>query len=139
MLKKVVDIFIALLLISVVMGANQLPKGDSVKIDYTFGILLMPNWQEPVTYAMLGFHEGKLIEKKHISKKEFILMASGNLRSAANPEKKDLFFKYDVPQCKVGYEQSQNAYLVNCPVLNNLWKLRYQVFPGDPIEETQSV
>ena len=139
LLKKVSDIFIALILISVVMGANQLPKGETVKIDYTFGILLMPNWQEPVTFSVLGFHEGRLVEKKHISKKEFILMASGKLKSVVNPEKKDLFFKYGVPQCKVVYDQPQNAFLLNCPVLNNLWKLRYQVYPGDPIEETQSV
>lgn len=122
-----------------VIGANQLPKADAMKVDYTFGILLMPNWQEPITYSILGFHDGKLIEKKHISKNEFILMASGRMQSIANPEKKDLFFKYDVPQCKVGYERSQNEFLLQCPALNNLWKLRYQVYPGDPIEETQSV
>ncbi|NQX92141.1 MAG: hypothetical protein HRT74_08490 [Flavobacteriales bacterium] len=136
-IKHIAFVFIALSVAFLCGFANEASaeKASRIKVDYDLGILLMPNWNAPVTYAVIGLHEGNMINRQYITEKEFILIASGNMRSKANLEKTDMFFKYGVDHCGVEYDAELENHIIDCSVLNNLWKVRYKVYPGDPIPQ----
>lgn len=138
--RKILDFSLLATFTVALMAANVPINRSAIAVDYKLGILLMPNYQEPVTYAVLGLHKGEVISKSYLTQEEFILIGTGNIRSKANPEKANFFAKYDVPYCEATYDSVFTSFSVQCKAMNNLWKLRYQVRPGDPIiESTASV
>jgi hypothetical protein len=106
------------------------------QIDYSLAISLQPNWQEPITYATLGIHKGKIVSTDFLSSHEFILVASGHLQNKANPSKVNLFEAFQIANCEVEYDAPFRSYWVDCPMIDRLWKLRYRVKPGETKKES---
>lgn len=94
-------------------------------------IQLMPNWGEPITFAIVTVFEGKVIGKRPLNKGQFILIGTGQLKDVANPEKINLFEQHGITNCTTSYDDVRRQHRYHCECVNNLWKLRYSDHPGD--------
>lgn len=89
--RKTSDFSLLAILTVAIMAANLPVTRSAIAVDYQLGILLMSNYQEPVTYAVLGLHEGEIVSKSYLTQEEFILIGTGHIRSKANPDKSNFF------------------------------------------------
>lgn len=112
------------------LGVCSLCLTLPTQVEYTLGISLQPNWQEPITFATLGIHKNKIVSTDFHSAHEFTMIASGNMRSKANPSKVNYFEAYHIPHCEVEYDAPMREFVVRCSVVEQLWRLRYAIKPG---------
>ena len=68
-----------------------------------------------------------VVESQPISRLNFIRQVQGRTFSAANPDGENLFRKYGVSKCL--NSQDSTGFVNDCPVLDDLWKLRFWEFP----------
>lgn len=87
------------------------------KPKYYLGFNLMPNQNNLISYALIKVFE-KDTTVKFITKKNFLLQATGKQTSKANPGLENLMEKNGIQNCTD-----------DCPVLDKLWKLSYWRHP----------
>jgi hypothetical protein len=99
-------------------------SGQTVKPTVTkkvFGISLQPNYQGLITYAILSLDSnGKIVNKKFLSSRDWFMQITGLEQSEANPEGKNLL---------------KEAGIEGPDVLYDLWKLRYSEPPYEGEKE----
>lgn len=66
---------------------------------------------------------------REVSERNFILIASGNQRSKANPQQVNFFDQYGIPNCNVKYDAPFKDWEIDCLPTQQPWKLRYQKRP----------
>ncbi len=100
------------------------------------GITLMPHYPDGlITFGIVKEKNGSLINHQVISKKNFLLIASGEMRSEANATLDNLFEKHKIPLCTISYNAPFRTYDINCPLTEQLWKVRYHRHPNHLNEE----
>ncbi len=103
------------------------------KVESHLGFNLMPHWPNQLnTFGVIETHQGAIIDFKSLPLKEFVLIGTGQQRSAANPDKRDFFSDYYIPRCEAWYDKPFEIHIVDCSTVENLWKLRYSKSPGNP-------
>ena len=85
-----------------------------------------------INYAVVGVRDGKIVSKKPLELKTFLLQAMGKQTSAANFRNIDLFAKYNLSDCFYKYDSISDDYS-ECFTLEDLWTLRYSRNPICPV------
>jgi hypothetical protein len=85
-----------------------------------------------INYAVVGVRDGKIVSKKPMELKTFLLQAMGKQTSAANFENIDLFAAYNLSDCFYKYDSISDNYS-ECFTLEDLWTLRYSRNPICPV------
>lgn len=100
-----------------------------------FGISLNTGLNNQLyTIFIVKEFEGKVIQADPITREQFVLQAQGLVASRANPDKENLFRKYQVNACVAEGADTANLFVADCPVFDDLWKLRFWDYPFRPQE-----
>ncbi|MBL7951698.1 MAG: hypothetical protein JNM62_08255 [Flavobacteriales bacterium] len=86
------------------------------------------------TLFIVKVYEGKVIQADPITREQFVLQAQGIVPSPANPTSENLFRKYDVKLCLPEGADTTGKYLLDCPVFDDLWKIRFWEYPFRLVE-----
>lgn len=78
--------------------------------------------------------EGKVIQADPITREQFVLQAQGIVPSTANPNKENLFRKYEVQLCVREGPDTTGRFVGDCPVFDDLWKIRFWEYPFRLVE-----
>ena len=70
-----------------------------------------------------------MIQADPITREQFVLQAQGIVASPANPDKENLFRKYEVNMCLPEGPDTTGRYVADCPVFDDLWKIRFWEYP----------
>lgn len=98
--------------------------------NYTFGVSLTTGLNNQIfTLFTVKEFEGRMIQADPMTREQFVLQAQGVVPSKANPNKENLFRKYEVDLCLPQSEDTVGKYVMDCPVFDNLWKLRFWDYP----------
>lgn len=81
------------------------------------------------TFAIIDRYQGKITRIQEIPEKHFVLIATGNMQSKANPKQVNFFHHAGIPRCKVEYDEPFHDWNIDCLPLEDLWKLRFQKQP----------
>ncbi|MCB0429469.1 MAG: hypothetical protein H6585_05090 [Flavobacteriales bacterium] len=99
---------------------------------YYLGFSLKPQSMgtQMVSYFLLKYHGSEFKSSRPITRESFILQIMGLEDSPANPEHVDWFEVYEVKYCKLVYlDSAMNKKDYQCPLITQLWKLRYEDNP----------
>lgn len=119
----------ALLFLAIPMRGGSLENAPPVAT-YTFGLSLNTGFNnELFTLFLLKEFEGEVIERSPMTRQQFILQAQGAVPSKANPEAINFFRKYEVNACLHPEDVDGTRFLLDCEVLDQLWKLRFWEYP----------
>lgn len=111
-------------------GSHSSPGEDSPLITTVLAFNLTPHTSgSGNTFAIIDHFEGRIQRIQEIPKKSFVLIATGNMKSKANPKQVNFFHHAGVPGCKVEYDAPFRDWNIDCYPLENLWKLRFQKEP----------
>lgn len=116
-----------------------LPRGHGERppalANYTFGVSLTTGLNNQIfTLFTVKEFEGRVIQADPMTREQFVLQAQGVVPSKANPNKENLFRKYEVDLCLPQSEDTLVKYVSDCPVFDNLWKLRFWDYPYRLVE-----
>ena len=108
-------------------------KHSFVQYEFAFNVGATYNTQL-VTFSVVGVRDGKIVYKRNISESSWIRQVAGLELSKANPNKEDLFEKYELTDCFYKYDSIKDLYVdgYNCFRLTDLWALRYGRNPHCP-------
>lgn len=124
-------VWLALLAFPLFFSAKSPVYIDDLLAEKHLAIQLMPNWGEPITFAMVTVFEGKVVGKRPLNKEQFILIGSGKLKDPANPGQINLFEQHGISNCNSSFDEVMRQHRYQCDGVNTLWKLRYAEHPGD--------
>ena len=110
---------------------NQLEMPGFVEYHFAFNINSSHN-SGLINYAVVGVRDGKIVSKKPMELKTFLLQAMGKQTSAANFENIDLFAAHNLSDCFYKYDSISDDYS-ECFTLEDLWTLRYSRNPICPV------
>ena len=110
---------------------KQLETFDFVEYHFAFNINSSHNLGL-INYAVVGVRDGKIVSKKPMEIKTFLLQAMGKQTSAANFENIDLFAAHNLSDCFYKYDSISDNYS-ECFTLEDLWTLRYSRNPICPV------
>ena len=128
-LRSVVFIFVLLVL------PNGHGERSPALANYTFGVSLTTGLNNQIfTLFTVKEFEGRVIQADPMTREQFVLQAQGVVPSKANPNKENLFRKYEVDLCLPQSEDTVGKYVSDCPVFDNLWKLRFWDYPYRLVE-----
>lgn len=97
-----------------------------------FGVSLSENGvSSNLSFALVSLGGGQGYGYNHISKDDFIKMASGHWMSVANPDRLNLFDSNEVVG-GIFFDSVTYQKIPYCPALDSLWKLRYSYNPYQP-------
>lgn len=100
-------------------------------IEYSLAITLMPHYPDGlITFGLAKTKDDSLIEHQILSERNWVLIGSGEMMSKANPEYLNLFQKHDIQNCSTIYLPAFRKTNVYCPLLERVWKVRYDTLPG---------
>ncbi len=99
------------------------------KAERHIAIQLVPTYQEPVTFSEVTVFEGEIRSIRHLTKRDFMMIASGNLSHPANPDQVNLFALYGLDDCMTRVLVKTKEIQNKCQCIDDLWKLRYQSHP----------
>lgn len=100
---------------------------------YTYGLGLNTGLNNQLfTLFIVKQFEGEVIGSEPLTREFFVQQAQGVVPSKANPEQLNLFRKYNVDLCLIPEDTA--VILPDCPVFDELWKLRFWEFPFRPME-----
>ncbi|MCB0396537.1 MAG: hypothetical protein KDD36_07785 [Flavobacteriales bacterium] len=118
-----------------------IPHRTADPYQYYIGFSLKPSTNGGlVTFFQLKYFGEELKSTQQITQESFIMQAMGLEASQANPDQVDWMEVYQVKYCKLVYTDSVlNKKDFQCPIITELWKLRYQEYPyfmenGDDIQ-----
>jgi hypothetical protein len=110
-----------------VFPAGQQKPGHSPVITHAFGLSLNTGMNNQVfTLFVVKLNGLHVLGTEPITREQFVLQAQGAVESKANPEKENLFRKYKVKPCM---HPDSTRYYLDCPVFDDLWKLRFREYP----------
>ena len=95
------------------LGFNLMPGPNNGMINFVI-VSLLPDGRKDAQF---------------ITRSEFIRLASGVTASDVNPDKLNLFSKYEVEDCGVYRDSIFKKTRFECSSLDQLWKLRYRKSP----------
>lgn len=110
---------------------KQLETNGFVEYHFAFNINSSHN-SGLINYAVVGVRDGKIVSKKPMELKTFLLQAMGKQTSPANFENIDLFAAYNLSDCFYKYDSISDNY-AECFTLEDLWTLRYSRNPICPV------
>lgn len=95
-----------------------------------FGISLSTGLNNQLfTLFIVKEFEGRVIQADPITREQFVLQAQGVVPSKANPERLNLFRKYEVRACLPDAPDTAKVHLMDCAVFDELWKIRFWDYP----------
>jgi len=101
-------------------------------VEYHFAFNINPSQNSGlINYAVVGVQDGKIVSKKFLDIKTFLLQGMGKQQSAANYDGIDLFAEYNLSDCFYKYDSIDDPYSA-CFTLEDLWALRYNRNPICP-------
>ena len=109
---------------------NQLETPGFVEYHFAFNINPAQH-SGLINYAVVGVRDGKIVSKKPMDLKTFLLQGMGKQQSAANYDNIDLFAEYNLSDCFYKYDSISDDYS-ECFTLEDLWSLRYSRNPICP-------
>lgn len=92
-------------------------------------IQLVPNHTDPVSHSIVTIYQGKVHSIRHLSRRDFILIATGAMRSPFNPEGKNLLALRGIDRCGYRIDSVSQKVRTDCQCIDNLWRLRYDKNP----------
>jgi hypothetical protein len=115
-MNKRICIIILLTTLSISNFAQETAFGsEELTEDFTFCVNLLPNASgDIVHYAMIKHIDNKNRKLVFLTRDEFLFQIGGKMKSDANFKRVNLFRKYSIQDSLV---------------IDNLWKLRYAVYP----------
>jgi len=125
---RALRISLLLLLLLVHSGGRSLePAPYAVSV---FGISLSTGLNNQLyTIFIVKEFEGQVIQADPITREQFVLQAQGIVESRANPARENFFRKYEVSLCVPEGPDTAGRYVADCPVFDDLWKLRFWDYP----------
>src|SRR5690606_14872347 len=112
-------------------GNRPLPQ-QQVPVSHTFGLSLNTGMNnELFTLFILKMHGLHVIDRRPLTRQQFVLQAQGAIPSEANPDQVNFFRKFKVEPC---VHPDSTKYYMDCPVLDDLWKLRFWEYPFHPMD-----
>jgi hypothetical protein len=125
------------LLLAIVIVLAALPAGSmhtgmqwTVRCELAFNLMPSAN-SYPVSFAILTWYgdSERPDEIKHLTRHEFLSIAHGLVESKANPNKEDLFAKYEVQDCQYFIDPIAKTTSFECSIVDDIWRLRYKTYP----------
>lgn len=114
------------------VGHGLTPAPFAVRM---FGVSLNTGLNNQLyTLFIVKEFEGKVIQSDPITREQFVLQAQGIVPSPANPGQENLFRKYEVKMCIPDGPDTIGRYLQDCPVFDDLWKIRFWEYPFRLVE-----
>ena len=102
---------------------------------YTFGLSLNTGLNNQLfTLFTVKVFEGRLIQSEPMTRDQFVLQAQGVVPSKANPERVNLFRKYEVNACVAVGPDTTGRFIQDCNVFDDLWRIRFQEYPFRLVE-----
>lgn len=95
----------------------------------SFGVQLVPNYTDAVTFSIVNVLDGKIVRIRHISRRELVLIATGAMRNTINPDQLNLFKEEGIEACDFTTDSVTGHVQYRCPCIDELWKLRYDSHP----------
>lgn len=97
---------------------------------FAIGIIANPAGDDPVlTFSIVSFFNGTIVQNQPITKNTFIRMACGDWPSKANPLREDLFVANGIYTCGRYEDTITKKKFYLCDALDSLWKIRYESHP----------
>ena len=123
-MKKIAVIALIIALFSGLAGFSQSYR----KVYFAIG-LFTGSHSQMITYAFLTSVNDKIVGVEVIRKDRFIYSALGYWPSAANPDREDLFAKYNVDSVLLVVNESNKVIGYYEVVFDQLWKIRFKENP----------
>ena len=89
---------------------------------------------ELFTCHVVRVKDGKVLDASPLTRDQFVWQAQGVIPSLANPQGRDLFADHGIEPRQAVTDSSGRRYGTFCPVLDDLWKLRFWEYPFKPME-----
>lgn len=107
------------------------PARFNVRCELAFSLMPSAN-SSPVTFALLTWYGDSPRPDgiQHITRQEFLAIASGLVESKANPSKENLFAKYEIQDCSYSADAVSKTVSYSCSVVDEIWKLRHKAYPA---------
>ena len=117
---------IAILVLSVFCMAPSAPP----IAEYYFGFSLMTSANSQLgSFYVVKTFDNTVVGNSQISKEQFVLQAKGLLTSKANISEIDYFSVNEIGSCIAEFDDYGNNYNIDCSVLDNIWRLRFNEYP----------
>lgn len=117
------------------LGILFLGASNTSYIDYQFAFSINPTANNGlITYAVVGVApDGKIVRKRVVSQKNFVLQVRGQQYSEANPNGEDYWTKNEIGKCYYWLNSLLDKYeAAECTstiTIQDLWRLRYDQNP----------
>jgi len=116
---------IILLLLAVCLAPSAPPLAE-----YHFGFSMVTSANTGLgTFYVVKSFEGQAIEHIPITRDQFVLQSKGLIHSKANAGSLDLFEENGLSACQTVLDPYQRNYIIDCSVLDNVWRLRFDEYP----------
>lgn len=100
------------------------------------GFSLIPGTSaDLITFKKIRIIAGPVpkFDQQNITRNEFLTIALGIVASDANPTKENLFLKHEIKDCfyqlDTVHKNVKYDFAMQCPVVDELWKLRWGEYP----------
>jgi len=103
--------------------------GILVGAEKHLAVQLVPNHTDPVSHSIVTIYQGKVHSIRHLSRRDFILISTGAMRSPFNPESKNLLALRGIDRCGYRIDTVTQNVRTDCACIDNLWRLRYDKHP----------
>lgn len=122
------------LLLVAVLGGLPLSPGLATPpppyASWTFGLSLSTGQNNQLFSCFLvKVLEDEVLSTEPITREQFVQQVRGMVASKANPEAVDLFTTHDVAACRIVTDEAGMRRINDCPLLDDLWKLRFWEYP----------
>lgn len=104
-------------------------EAELVGAEKHLAVQLVPNYTDPVSHSIVTIYQGKVHSIRHLSRRDFILIATGAMRSPFNPEGKNLMALRGIDRCGFRIDSVSQKVRTDCHCIDDLWKLRYDKNP----------
>jgi len=121
---------IALVSLTASTARHEAPRKPLPLAEYHLAFGLKPGSNTTLfTCGEVTVYEGKILHTKHLTVQNWLLIASGQLKSKSNPDGVNLLDSFSVGNCSIQYDELAREYVYTCHPMANLWRLRYDNFP----------
>ncbi len=123
---------LVLLLLLPVLLSVKAPGSEQPNLTHTFGLSLNTGVNNQIfTLFTVTMHGMSVVATQPMTREQFVLQAQGVVTSVANPDQENLFRKFKVEAC---LHPDSTKYYFDCPVLDDLWRLRFGEYPYHPMD-----
>lgn len=130
MKRLILAIMLALVLVPTENSSGRGSMHVGVRKELAFNLAPSAN-SALSTFAILTWYgnDERPSDIRIITRNEFLAVAHGLIASEANPSRDNLFVKYEVKDCSYYVDSVFKSTTYNCSIVDDLWKLRYKVYP----------